>query len=188
MSALAMIGGAALDVLGSGISSAIGVKSSRKLRQTAYQDTMNSMRAAGLNPIMAARNGPDGSTLNTPMSQLGSNAIKASNETDLRQAEIDLKNRQGSAIDNQGTLYASQNRYWANMADQADVDAQVKFANLPAQLKLAGWKDSDIWAWMEAYGGHINQGINSASSLIGSIKPKPPVNIYRGPYKHPGGN
>lgn len=55
---LGPIGSIVGDVLGGIGSSAIQARSSRYLRRTAYKDTMDSMRAAGLNPILAYSQGP----------------------------------------------------------------------------------------------------------------------------------
>jgi len=76
------------DVLSKGLdlgfgaaSSAIQLKMQRKLRRTAYQDTMHSMRKAGLNPILAAGATPMGGTITAPNigtgTDLSSNAIEA---------------------------------------------------------------------------------------------------------------
>lgn len=44
----------------------------RELRQTAYQDAVASLKAAGLNPVLAASNGISGSSVTAPMAQTSS--------------------------------------------------------------------------------------------------------------------
>lgn len=54
------------DIIGSVASSAVQARGSRYLRKTAYKDTMQSMRAAGLNPILAASQGPINTVATAP--------------------------------------------------------------------------------------------------------------------------
>lgn len=44
----------------------------RELRQTAYQDAVASLKAAGLNPVLAASNGISGSSVTAPMASTSS--------------------------------------------------------------------------------------------------------------------
>lgn len=64
--ALSSLGGSAVDFGFQQAGAAMSYKYARKLRRKAYQDTVHSMRQAGLNPILAARQGP-AATLATPM-------------------------------------------------------------------------------------------------------------------------
>lgn len=48
------------------------MKRTRELRQTAYQDAVASLKAAGLNPVLAASNGISGSSATAPMASAAS--------------------------------------------------------------------------------------------------------------------
>ncbi len=63
-------GGAGLGLIGAGISAAVSAKAAKtayrravKFRRSAYQDTVFSLRQAGLNPILAFGKGPIGGTV-----------------------------------------------------------------------------------------------------------------------------
>lgn len=94
MSVLGALGSAALaaggTAAGNSIQGRMGVKYGRKMRDTAYQQTMTDMRKAGLNPILAYKSGPTPASAMALNSQLGSQMTEAWDKGSTRKGRKEL--------------------------------------------------------------------------------------------------
>lgn len=122
----AAIGGALLSAGGGVLGEKIRYKDQRKLRQNAYQDTMEDMREAGLNPILAYQKGATPTTAQSLINP-GSDAVagahsgfaaKAAYEDwkvvrDRKRAEVALiENQAGAALTQSGANSALADKYF----------------------------------------------------------------------------
>lgn len=137
---LAALGGAAASMAGdlagnyfSAKSAAhLGYKTARKLRRTAYQDTMEDMRSAGLNPILAYQKGatPATASPSVGMSGTGSRAMAAATTA----ADLKIKDEQQQLL-------------WAQQMNEKDrmslifedtIAKQLQNASSAIDLKIKG--------------------------------------------------
>lgn len=135
-------------------SAMLNAKITRDLRRTAYQDQMHSMRAAGLNPILAAGAQPGYSNTGTMDPGNISNAVDSSfRASKNKEEQALLRAQETTAIANAREAQAK--------ADTAEAlrDAQVRGAGAQADLtgaraaiegSRADWRDT--LASTEAYG------------------------------------
>jgi hypothetical protein len=103
----------------------------RSLRQTAYQDTVSSMRAAGINPLMAIKNGPVSQGQFQTRDKVSQAMINANNAADLRQkkAATDLLKQQEKTAWTQ----AQKNTY-----DSAMVQTQMIYQDMINSIQAMG--------------------------------------------------
>jgi len=147
----------------------------KKQRRTAYQDTMDDMRAAGLNPILAYRQGPTtvgpGGSTQTPRFDIdvargiaaGAAGTQAKSAAGLREAQITSEARRQNMLNAQ----AAQGYSAANLNDR---QAEIISNRLPAarterEFDESGTGKSAIKVRRALLGGSSAAG--AAARLIG---------------------
>lgn len=167
--ALGALGSAALGLGAKQISSAMDVRASRKLRQTSYQDTMSSMREAGLNPILAARSGSLGTTLSTPLS-MPENLTAVASANKLRAEQEETTRRQGLKTgvdkmigDQQWKMNQTTQKILDSQLTQQQANTAVTVAESFAKIKQADIQDNAVLQWLKAW---IPTAGNSAKTIV----------------------
>ena len=166
---LGILGGLAGGIAGSAWSAAEAAKQrrwTRKMRQTAYQDTMADMAKAGLNPILAYQRGATshGGGAMGKVADLGASMAagsQAHSAKNLRKKQEDLVGAQQASeearkdmLGEQGMLYRHQQAEASARAARKMASAQQIIANTTGQhstnRKLA--VEADAYEWFGKHG------------------------------------
>lgn len=117
----AMAGSKALDIGSNYIGAKLSSNIQRDMRKTSYQDTMESMKNAGLNPILAYTNGAVNTPSVTSMGMTGGSASSA------REAESSakLKKEQGYKEWTQAEVNRMQQQYIQQQQDQSSAQVEL---------------------------------------------------------------
>ncbi len=148
-------------------------KLTRKLRQEAYKDTMQSMREAGLNPILAYKQGPvtasQGGLATSPKFDVsggmaaGAAVDQAASAKGLRQAQMVTEGRRQNMLNAQ----AAQGYAAANLHDR---NADIVRTQFERALEQEKFDKTDIGKRAiqvnRAVGPGAGAAINSARKLI----------------------
>lgn len=165
------------DVISKGIDFGLGVASSavqykymRKARRTAYQDTVHSMKQAGLNPILAAGGGPVGTSFgsapdtgapmeNPVVRSLAIKQMKADQALTSAKEKTEQENQKAVAANRIESMYRTAESVMRseNLAQDREVkaalianyaqmliesDARIKNLNSQSLANLANAKDT----------------------------------------------
>ncbi len=141
------IGGAAGGISGSITSAVLAAQQRRwvrRMRKTAYQDTMADMRKAGLNPILAYKTGPTpiGSAaagMSQDIGQAMASGVNAAVRAKKAPSEISRNRAETSKARFDALLKQFQGRIEADRFNAKIGDAQVRFIN--AQARFTSAKD-----------------------------------------------
>jgi len=173
------LAGGLLSSAGSNYAARKQYEYSRRLRSTAYQDTMSDMKAAGLNPILAYQTGAS----SAPSINVGNpgqaaiegaaNAINSAQSAKLMAKQIQTVEEQGYAYQAAGNKdHALQNLY-NQQADMAKFENQIKKAYQPYELEMARFHSRNPWMGKTRAGlSLLNDGVSSATAVRRLATPK----------------
>jgi hypothetical protein len=177
MSGWAAVGAAAGNILGTGLGTLMNYKASRSLRRHAYQDTMNDMRSAGLNPILAYKTGPSPTTNVGIQSQLGNQMVDAANSTATQKQQRLLMWQQAVTSGAQASHSHAMAKYVEEQQDllaeqvhSAQMGNEVRRSFLKAMKNKGQFKSNNEWlqyidALSESFGKMFGAG-SSARDLF----------------------
>lgn len=99
------INGAGGDILGGMFSSRQSYKYGRKMRKSSYQDTVASLRSAGLNPLLAVKNGAAPTSMPSGDWSMGNRSAATAMQKRLVTAQIKKMESEGYNQRMQGNLH-----------------------------------------------------------------------------------
>lgn len=168
------LGSSALDLIGAGIGTQMSKRASRSLRQTAYQDTVKDLKAAGLNPMLAFGNGPSSSPgVNNPVGQLGGNLESGTRQEVNRQQAIlqsmqeVMMDAQTDAASAQAGYYRAQTRTENENTESARLRNVLAKAYLTAEKNKGNIKSGSPWLqWLDVASETVGKILGNGNSAL----------------------
>lgn len=143
-------------------------------RATAYQTATQSMRAAGINPMLAYKNNPNAGGGAQPIAAQNTtsnvaNAISSAMALRRQQKELDMLDSQIAKTKHESQNLSTLNIMTQAQANMATEDMLVRLARQPGLMKAARAESNYDLATIDRIGATFNgmlDGANSAKSLI----------------------
>ena len=166
------LAGGILSSAGSNYAARKSYDYSRRLRQTAYQDTMADMKSAGLNPILAYQTGaspaPSINVGNPGKAAIegAANAITSAQSAKLIAKQIQTVEEQGYAYQAAGNKDQALFDLYNQQSEHQKLENKVKKAITPYDVEMARFMSRNPWMGKTRAGlSLVNDGVSSATAV-----------------------